>query len=612
MMDLERYLSLYLSETQDRLRVLNRCLLELEKTGALSSVDEAFRAVHTIKGMAATMGFGKVADQAHALEDLLDEVRSGERTVDRALVDELLARADALEQASDAAVAGGDGEADDNDEAPAPAAGATASYDDEAVPPGTELIIRVVLEDSCQLKAARAMIAQRNASGVATILGTSPQTFGDDFDGTFRFFMGAGVDRDAVAAAIRAAGDVAEVYFEEPGAVPLPAPASTQGRKAGKKAVVHHIRIDQRHLTDLAEGIGDLAVLGGRLEMLAMTLESEALTALAERIQRRIADLEHSILAARMVPVSEVFERFPRVVRDAARALGKEVDFRIEGREIEIDRQILEEVAEPLVHLLRNSLDHGLEMPDEREAAGKPKTGRLTLRAVEERSSILIEVEDDGRGVPREKVADRARELGILHGSSQISDDELLRLLSQPGLSTAERVSDLSGRGVGLDAVVTRIRALGGAVSLRTETSRGTTISVRLPMTLALTQALRVKVAGEDYVIPITHISEALELTPETVSMVDDREVVLLREEELPLIRLGSVLMSAEQGTETAAVVAEIADRRAALAVDELVGREQVVVKAFDVAVGTLPIFSGATLLADGRPALVLDPISVF
>lgn len=312
-----------------------------------------------------------------------------------------------------------------------------------------------------------------------------------------------------------------------------------------------------------------------------------------------------------MVPVGEVFHRFPRLVRDTARHGGKEVDFEIEGQGLQADRRVLEEVTDPLIHLLRNAVDHGIESPDDRVAVGKPRRGRLQLRAIGERANLLIEIEDDGRGISREAVTAKAEAMGIETSTGPVSDDELLRLMSHPGLSTAGKVTDISGRGVGLDAVVTKIRALGGAVVLQTEEGKGTTFRLQLPASLTLTQALRVRVAGEDYTIPLTHVSEVVALDDTNLRALRGGEAISLRGRELPLIRLGRVLLGYDEPSEVAAVVIEVGERSYALAVDELVGREQVVVRGFTEPVGLLPIFSGATLLGDGRPALVLDPTSV-
>jgi two-component system chemotaxis sensor kinase CheA len=301
------------------------------------------------------------------------------------------------------------------------------------------------------------------------------------------------------------------------------------------------------------------------------------------------------------------------MVRDAARSLGKEITFVVEGADIELDRSILDEVVDPLVHLLRNAVDHGIELPEDRVGAGKSSRGELVLRAVRERTSVLIQVSDDGRGVSGERVVARARSLGLLPADapSTLPDDELFRLMSRPGFSTADSVTSVSGRGVGLDAVVERIRTLGGAIEMTSARRSGTTFSLRLPITLALAQALRVRVGDEDYAIPLTHLTEVIDLDGVMIVASAGREAVRVREDLLPLVRLAATLRVPVTGRETAAVVAELGERRAALAVDALVGREQIVEKGFDAATGTLPMFSGATLLSDGRPALVLDPVSM-
>jgi two-component system chemotaxis sensor kinase CheA len=300
-------------------------------------------------------------------------------------------------------------------------------------------------------------------------------------------------------------------------------------------------------------------------------------------------------------------------VRDAARALGKDVDLRFEGGDVQVDRSIADELGDPLVHLVRNAVDHGLETPPERVRCGKSARGTLRLRVIRERAGVRLEVSDDGRGIALERVVARARALGRLpdDASDGLTADEVLRLISAPGFSTADEVTELSGRGVGMDAVVERVRAVGGAIALATEAGLGTTFTLRLPVTLAVAQALLVRIGGEDYAVPMTHVREAIELNGVLVVPAGGRESVRVRDELVPLIRMREVLRAAGPGVECAALVAEVGERRAALAVDELRGREQILVKTFDAPVGTLPVFSGATLLADGRPALILDPASV-
>ncbi|MBI4409404.1 MAG: chemotaxis protein CheA [Gemmatimonadetes bacterium] len=621
-MDLSRYLDLYLAETRERLRSLNRGLLELEAGGAAGALEEAFRSAHTIKGMSATMGFRAVAAVAHELEDRLEELRSGGRQLDTALIDALLARADELERAVEEAVLSAPvlpaepiaaaeeaGELLDTKLTAAQAAEAET----HALLGTVEVVARVVLQPAVALKAARALVVCRRTGEVARVLGTDPPEFSPDFGGELRIFLGRGTDRLAVERAIRGAGEVQSVVFESPAAVRKEAVQAELATRLEPR----HVRVDQRRLDELVDGIGELSILRGRLGPLLEARRLDQLEELVGRMDRLVDELQDAALALRMVPVAEVFDRFPRVVRDTARGLGKEVDFLIEGREIELDRAILEELADPLVHLLRNAVDHGLETAGERSAAGKPVRGRLRLGAARERSGVVIEVEDDGRGVRREGALAQGRALGLLAaarlegvGAADLTDEQLLRLLSQPGYSSATAVSEFSGRGVGLDVVMSRVRSLGGAIELRTSES-GTTFALRLPLTLAVAPALRVKVGDEDYAIPLTHIAEAVELKDDMIAWVRGQEVLRLRDQIIPLVRLRRVLRVGEPGGESAAVVAEAGEDRAALAVDRLVGREEIVVKPFDPAVDTLPVFSGATLLADGRPALVLDPMSV-
>jgi two-component system chemotaxis sensor kinase CheA len=315
-----------------------------------------------------------------------------------------------------------------------------------------------------------------------------------------------------------------------------------------------------------------------------------------------------------MVPVWQVFDRFPRLVRDAARSVGKPVEFTIEGKEVELDRSMLDEVGDPIVHLLRNAIDHGIETPEVRRAEGKPESGRLTLSAVRDRSAVAIRVTDDGRGIDREKVLKRAREQGLIDANkTEVSDEELFRIISLAGFSTAEKVTDLSGRGVGIDAVHNRVRALGGSVDMRTSPGNGTTVTLRLPLTLAIVRSLLARLGDETYAIPMTHVSETVELHADILHTLKGREVLMIREEVLPLIRMRQLLGyegEATRGLEQVVVV-EMAERRAALVVDALIGQQEIVVKQFDGVQNGLALFGGATILGDGAPALIIDVSSL-
>jgi two-component system chemotaxis sensor kinase CheA len=296
-------------------------------------------------------------------------------------------------------------------------------------------------------------------------------------------------------------------------------------------------------------------------------------------------------------------------VRDAARTLGKQIEFTVEGKEIELDRSLLDEIGDPVVHLLRNAVDHGIESADVRTAAGKPPEGRLSLSALRDRSAIVIRVSDDGKGIDRDRVLAKAKEAGLVESArSELSDDELIKLISRPGFSTAERVTDISGRGVGIDAVQTRIRALGGSVEIRSLPKQGTTVTVRLPLTLAIVRALLARVGDELYALPMTHVNETVELKTAQLRRVKGREVVVLREEVLPLLRMRDLMgLPPTNSAKQQVIVIEMGDKHAGLIVDELAGQQEIVVKQFDGVRGGLALFSGATILGDGAPALILD-----
>lgn len=575
-MDAGRFVELYAAEAREHLGLLSRSVLALEApTAPEEALGEAFRAAHTLKGVAAAMGHDRVAELAHAIEDRLDDLRSGRVRVAPELVDILLEAVDTLAEAVEASL-----------HPTAPAADASVR-------------VRVQLHPETPLKGARATLIAMNLRRRGLITGTQPETFDDAFDGVFHIVLAAGTDPDVLETAVLAGGDVESVVWGDEG-VAANAPVA---RHTGP-----HVRVDPRRLDVLAEGISELTVLHARA---VATLNGQQST--GDRTAMILAGLQDEVLRLRMQPLSVVFERLPRAVRDAARAAGKSVRLTLEGNDIELDRAILDDLGDLLLHLVRNAVDHGIEAPAARMAMGKSAQGELVVRAERERTSVRITVSEDGRGIPRGRIAEHAARLGLIGpGNGEVlSDEDLLRILTQPGFSTAERVTELSGRGVGLDAVAGRVRSLGGALLLRTEEGRGTSFIMRLPVTLALVHALRVRVAGEDYAIPLTHVAEAVEIQDVHVSAVAGRETVRVRDDILPLIRMRSVLGLPDPGRESAAVIAEIGERRAALAVDELISREQILIKTFDPARGALPIFSGATLLADGRPALVLDPLSV-
>lgn len=659
-MDPARYRELFLTEARDHLVVINQALIALEHAppalgGGRESVDELFRAVHTVKGMSGVMGYDAVGALSHAMETLLARVRAGEEMLDGGQVALLFDAADALEQAIDVAAAPLRVNA-------APSALDVASLVDRlqgrsrvtraperamsslVLPPGDGIEVHVCLEPGTLLPGARAqlVVSRARALGAVTVVVPSEgEMLGDAFDGIFALRLAGENDAGRIVAALSAAGYVGEVRVVEAAGATGPMrdvagdTATAAGMEEGGGAVgvgdagerfdsawgsdalkaplQRYVRIDLRRLDHLMTLAGELMIVRGRLaQRAARHADPELDDALAEA-SRLIAEVQDGVLGGRMVPVWQVFDRFPRVVRDAARLLGKEVEFVVEGREIELDRVLLEQVADPLVHLLRNAIDHGIEAPEERVAAGKRAAGRLTLSATRERTAVVIRVQDDGHGVNRNRVLAKAHALGFVDPErTTLEDEELLRVISRAGFSTAERVTELSGRGVGIDAVLARVRALGGLVELRSAEGVGTTFALRLPITLAVIPALLARVGDESYAVPLTHVTETLHLGRGVVRTVRGREVIVLRDEVLPLLHLRELVGLPPRDTVSSHVVMlSMADRKAGLVVDQLLGQEEVVVKPFDAVRGAASCFNGATIMGDGSAALILEASSL-
>ena len=650
-MDSTQYAELFLTESREHVTAINHSLLELERgEGGAEPVGAIFRSVHTIKGMSATMGYGPVASLSHELETILDRVRRGDRSIDGGLMDLLFRSADVLESAIEAAVAGhadidvgpvvaalqaeggtpgGSGTPPRGGTGIGGAAPRRAAADPVGwtapVPPGAGLLVRVRLSPDTSLKGVRAFLVVQAARALGDVVACAPpleQLQQDQFDFDFAIRLSTEKSAADVIAALGSAGDVTEVRVgdDADGSVTmmdaLEPDAGGATPTAGGTAVrqARSVRIDLRRLDNLMNLIGELVITRGRLSQLSATLNDPALAETVAQTTRLVADLQDEIMTSRMVPVWQVFDRFPRLVRDAARSVGKSVDLVIEGKEVELDRSMLDEVGDPIVHLLRNAVDHGIEAPEVRRELGKPEQGRLTLSALRDRSAVAIRVTDDGRGIDRDRVLQRAINDGLIDpGKTELSDDELLRLISRAGFSTAETVTDLSGRGVGIDAVYNRVRSLGGSVDIRTAPGQGTTVTLRLPLTLAIVRSLLARIGDETYAIPMTHVSETVELQPAIVRSLKGAEVLLLRDEVLPILRLRRLVGfdgPPKRGIEQVVVV-ELAARRAALVVDELIGQQEIVVKQFDGVRDGLALFGGATILGDGAPALIIDVSSL-
>jgi two-component system chemotaxis sensor kinase CheA len=655
--DKTQYAELFLTESREHVSAMNHQLLQLEQgAGGPEPVSAIFRAVHTIKGMSATMGYAAVAELSHELETLLDRMRRNELAVTPEVMEVLFRSADALEASIEAAVRGhrpplalsqlilqlrslagaGAGET--------PRAAAPEPRRNEgnepggwtvALEPGRGMAVRIRLAPGTPLRGVRAFMIVQSLRQLGEVTAVSPslsalqaEQFGQDF----ALRLATSAPAAEVERAVRAAGDVAEVQVgdftpvavprqSEPrlsGAVPQPdvggEPGLAPTTRDGQVRPQQHVRIELHRLDSLMNLIGELVITRGRLTQLSTAHDDPALVEAVTQAARLIGDLRDEIMTSRMVPVWQVFDRFPRMVRDSARAIGKQIDFAIEGKNIELDRSMLDEIGEPVLHLLRNAIDHGLEEPAARTAAGKPSAGRLVLSATRERSAVVIRVSDDGRGIDRDKVLARAKTDGLADPArNDLTDDELTRLIARPGFSTSEEVTGLSGRGVGIDVVMNRVRSLGGSVDIQSQPGQGTTVALRLPLTLAIVRSLLARAEAEVYAIPLTHVTETVELGPDALRTVRGREVAVVREDVLPVLRLRELvgLPPARDARLAQVVILEAGNKRAALVVDELTTQLEIVVKQFDAARGGLGLFGGATILGDGAPALILDVSSL-
>ncbi len=618
-MDPAKYAELFLAESREHLGTLNQQLLAWEKDPtATEPIGTLFRAVHTIKGMAATMGYAVVANIAHRVENLLDLLRKSGKAVLPDTLDLLFQSADALEQAVERSVVGEEDAVDVGEllhqldqavlalEPSKPRGQTRAPQQPSEQPDLGGRGVRVVVRHDAPLKGVRALLVLRNMQELGTVAGVRPAEAAleaDEFDGEFEFRLAAEASNAVVETRIRAAGDIKSVEISEVAQTA----ARQEETRAGMKT--RHVRVDLQRFDNLMDLIGELVTARSRLVELAADRADPELEDVALRITHLSSALQTEIIETRMTPVWHVFDRFPRLVRDVGRQLDKRVTLHLEGKDIELDRAILDEIGDLLVHLLRNAIDHGIEKPEEREGAGKPPEGRIELSAARDRSTIVIRVKDDGRGIDKAKILEDVKQRGLVDPETEtLTDDILIRVLSQPGFSTAKEVSELSGRGVGLDVVATQLQALGGSLDIDTELGLGSTFTLRLPPTLAIIPALLARVGEERYALPLTHVDETLDFESVAIADLDGTDAMVLRDQVVPLVHLRAVVgVEGKASRRRPVIILEIGDRKGGLVVDHLLGQREIVVKGFDAPAGTLPIFSGATILGDGQPILILD-----
>lgn len=696
-MDVSQYLEIFLDESKEHLQNLNTRILELESDAEnMDTINEIFRAAHSLKGMAGTMGYKRMQNLTHDMENVFSEVRNGTIKVNSEMIDILFRCLDALEEYTDniqntadegtndnadiiaqlnAILNGGAAPEKKEEAAPAaaesvaPASDGGAKWDEiplddsqvsviqEAQKQGKKVYgINVVVQESCILKAARAFLVFKAVEEQGEIIVSSPsaQDVEDEkFDRDFTLMVLTDADLDTI---IKLAESVSEIekatgaeivlennkHLKEHGeaqveapkeeakpaettapaattsAAPAAAPAAkTEAKKpaAGKPVVNRTVRVDIEKLDSLMNLVSELIIAKNSLVSVSTQGQSNQNSAFNEQIEyleQVTTNLHESVMKVRMVPIESVVSKFPRMIRDLSKKLDKKMELYMTGEETELDRTVVDEIGDPLMHLLRNSADHGLESAEVRAQRGKPAVGSIFLDAYQDGNNVVIEVRDDGNGIDIEAVRNKAIERGTVTAeqAASMTEKEVIGLLFLPSFSTAKQVTDVSGRGVGLDVVKSKIESLSGEVEVKSKLGVGSTWTIRLPLTLAIIQALMVVVGDEKYAISLGSIQTLEDIPASEVKLVQNKEVINLRGSVIPLIRLNEVLdveSKKSPDENLIVVIVKKGDQMAGLVIDELIGQQEIVIKSLGKYVKQCRFISGATILGDGEIALILD-----
>lgn len=676
-MDVSQYLEIFLDETKEHLQNLNNQILELESDAEnMNTINEIFRAAHSLKGMAGTMGYKRMQTLTHDMENVFSEVRNGNIKVNADMIDVLFSCLDALEEYTGNIQQSADEGTNDNEELiaklnailkagtgkaeePAPKkekkkkaadVEAEGKWKDisfeasqlkvmrEAKKSGLNVYgMTVVVQESCLLKAARAFLVFKaiEEKGEIVVSVPSAQDVEDEkFDRDFTLVVISEHDLDTV---IKAAQNVSEIEkvtgavieipeedtkpsqdvkkVEEPVEKKAGAQATPEKKTVSKPVVNRTVRVDIEKLDVLMNLVSELIIAKNSLVAATEQDKGRSNSGVSQQmdyLESVTTNLHESVMKVRMVPIESVVNKFPRMIRDLSKKLGKKMELYMTGEETELDRTVVDEIGDPLMHLLRNSADHGLESAEVRAQRGKPEVGSIFLDAYQDGNNVVIEVRDDGNGIDVEAVKKKAIERSVITSEQAeiMTDKDVINLLFLPSFSTAKQVTDVSGRGVGLDVVRSKIEALSGEVEVKSELGVGSTWTIRLPLTLAIIQSLMVAVGGEKYALSLAAIQTIEDVPRSDVKLVENREVINLRGSVLPLIRLNNLLdVESKKGDDENLIVVVVkkGDRMAGLVIDELLGQQEIVIKSLGKYIKHCKFISGATILGDGEVALILD-----
>ncbi len=663
-----QYLDLFLQEADEQLEILEQETLKLEKDPSQDRLSVIFRAAHTLKGSSRAMGFLNFANLTHEMENVLDQLRAGALMLTTDIANALLNCIDSLCEIK-ANIADGKGEQVDCSaqieilqkflgEEPAETVAAGAEAPELVVSAETEEALAIAaaektvfqaqfrLRSDCVMKFVRAFMAISIVQEGGELLASVPNTEmleEEQFEADFALFFQHVDSVEMLKTKFAGIGEMesydVKAWSKSPETAPkkpaatTPTPAEKpqtppEGATANKRVETGQtVRVDVARLDELMNLVGELVIDRTRVSQIGTMLAAkyeydeniEALGETVGHITRITADLQDQIMKARMLPIETVFNRFPRMVRDLAQKIGKEISLELVGGETELDRSVIEVIGDPLLHILRNSIDHGIEKPEIREAAGKPRSGRVVVSARHQENHIVIDIEDDGGGIDHQRVKAKAVQSGLVskEAAERLTEKECLQFIFTSGLSTAAEVSEVSGRGVGMDIVRSNIQKLGGIIDVETTIGEGTKFSLRLPLTLAIIRGLLVKVSGVVYVIPLGSVIETLNVENRQIQTVHKQEVIVIRGMTTPLVRLRNIFTTRNFIAETESssqyvVIVGLAEQRIGLVVDSLIGEQEVVIKSLSRFCGDVAGVSGATILGNGNVALIADVNGLF
>ncbi len=642
-MDYKDYLPIFLDESKENLVQLNKLLLELEPDPDNKELlNEIFRIAHTIKGMSATMGFNNMATLTHNMENILDDLRKGKLKADRDIINLLFFSFDALEKGLELISTSGTDDSPLLKEAIERFSGREKIVESKPIPKETTpsriildqynmLVIKdaiqkgfnayeihVKLRENTVLKSVRAYMVFKVLEEKGEIIYSKPSTTdleNEKFDLDFTVVFITKETEEIIKRLILQISEIDSVDIisipieeglEAQRVEKISKPQETTIEKEGSRTLSkmgQTIRIDVERLDELMNLVGELVIQRTRL---AQIREFDSTT---DELARITNELQNLVMKVRMIPIEQVFNRFPRMVRDLSQESGKKVRLEIYGADTELDKTVVDAMGDPLMHLIRNAIDHGIESPEERVKLGKPEEGLIKLSAYHEGNNIYIEVEDDGGGINVDKVKRKAIERGLVaeETANRMSEEDIYNLLFIPGFSTSEKVTDISGRGVGMDVVKRRVEELNGTIRIESKLGKGTKVIIRLPLTLAIIQSLLVKASEEIFAIPLSNIEEIVRLEESDIKTVKNVEVLYSRGRVIPLYRLSEVLGLTSKNMCNFAVIVRTAGKQIGIAVDSLIGEEEIVIKSIDKMVNLNRNFVGATILGNGKVALILD-----